>query len=477
MADAAPAVDAAPAAATEIPENENIDLLLEKHRDTLAEVRANFPDLKEQEKWPFYDEIFFLRFVLSFKTAPKAIEAVTKCLEWRAEHAELLAAVPEDVWSMPAMEGPMGHIFKEMVKYQVASVWPHEALTDNGFLVVIRGAMGRPKLLHTHLTRQDNIDMNFAFREMAYRYCDSVTRRTRRLAKQTLLFDTQGMHFSDMVDPNQQKVMGVVSKVSSFVYPQLMRKMCIVNAPKWMSMVVKLARAFLPKSTMDKIDVFSSTEKLYRSEFGAAILRTGHLPEFLGGDVKELPPQLTGELIAQDIDTAGGYEQLHVSARSFTDAKVSIPMAHSKVEVKAFVEHFGINFEVAIEHGEINDEKAEAAAAAAEAADEATGDEAASEAGNSYLEDPSPMYNLDGRRTVLKESGKLKSEDGPSRHFFEDVGPGVLTIRWDNTHSYFRNKHVHFCVNVDVSGPSAAASIPAAGGGGGESVPELPAAE
>eukprot|EP00750_Incisomonas_marina_P012241 INCI16674.1.p2 GENE.INCI16674.1~~INCI16674.1.p2 ORF type:complete len:443 (-),score=88.03 INCI16674.1:295-1590(-) len=417
MAEAAPAVAAA-AAATEIPENENVDLLLEKHRETLSAVRASFPKLKEQDTWPFYDDIFFLRFVLSFKTVPKSIDAVNKCLEWRSEHAELLAAVPEDVWSMQAIDGPMGHIFKEMVKYQVASVWPHEALTDNGFLVLIRGAMGQPKLLHTHLTRQDNIDMNFSFRETAYRYCDSVTRRTRRLAKQTLVFDTQGMRFSDMVDPNQQKVMGVVSKVSSFAYPQLMRKMCIVNAPKWMSVVVKLARAFLPKSTMDKIDVFSSTEKLYRSEFGAAILRTEHLPEFLGGDVKELPPQLTGELIAEDLDHSGGYEQLNVTARSFIDAKVSIPMAHSKVEIKAFVEHFGINFEVALEHGELNEQEAGAAAAAA---DETAGDDG--EAVSPYLQDPSPMYNLDGRRTVLKESDKLKHEDGPSRLFFRRPRP------------------------------------------------------
>ncbi len=80
----------------------------------------------------------------------------------------------------------------------------------------------------------------------------------------------------------------------------------LVNGPKWMSVVLKIAKTFLPKSTSDKIDIFSSVPKLLDSEFGANILRRDKLPAFLGGDVPDsaLPPELTGELIARDEEQA-----------------------------------------------------------------------------------------------------------------------------------------------------------------------------
>jgi hypothetical protein len=52
--------------------------------------------------------------------------------------------------------------------------------------------------------------------EMGYRHCDAMTRKTRRLAKQTLIFDTKDMAFSDLMDPNNQKTMGYVSKISTY---------------------------------------------------------------------------------------------------------------------------------------------------------------------------------------------------------------------------------------------------------------------
>ena len=343
-ADDAAAAGAA-AEAVSIPDHENVDLLLETHREAIAELKSLCPEVREQPEWPFFDDLFFLRFMLSFKTPEKAAANIKKCVEWRAANEDLLSKAPKNIWTDEALQGPFGHIFKEMAKYQVASAWDPSSINDGGFIVVIRGAMGSPKLLYTHLTNEEMTQMNFVFREMAYKHCDTVTRQTRRLAKQTLLFDTQGMSFSDMLDPKQQKVMGHVSKVSAFVYPQLIRKMCMLNAPKWMSVVLKIAKAFLSKNVTEKIDVFSSEAKFYRSEFATQMINADKLPAFLGGQVPDesLPAQLTGEMC---VSADEQYEDLHVMARSFIETKFGIPCAGSTVELRAYLEHFGINYVV-----------------------------------------------------------------------------------------------------------------------------------
>ncbi len=154
MADAttAPVLPAAAGAevSSSIPDAENVDLLLELHKDTLAATKALCPDIKPQADFPYFDDLWFLRYVLSFKQADKAAEAIHKCVAWRKETAAVLSAAPKDLFGQETLEGPMGHIFETCAKYQVASVWTPEALADHGFAVLIRGALGRPKLLYVN---------------------------------------------------------------------------------------------------------------------------------------------------------------------------------------------------------------------------------------------------------------------------------------------------------------------------------------
>ena len=148
---------------------------------------------------------------------------------------------------------------------------------------------------------------------LRYKHCDKVTRATRRLAKQTLMFDMKDMTFSELVDGEQQKLHGMVSKVSSFVYPQLMRKMCCVNAPKFITIALKIAAAFMPKSTLEKIQAWSTKEKFAASEFFANYVHAEHLPECLGGQFPDskLPDFLTGALVVEDGE--GDYNKVKVS--------------------------------------------------------------------------------------------------------------------------------------------------------------------
>ncbi len=124
-----------------------------------------------------------------------------------------------------------------------------------------------------------------------------------------------------------------------------------MNGPKWITLMLRIVKAFLPKSTTDKIDCFSSGARLLDSEFGCAVLRRELLPGFLGGGVadSELPRELTGELVEADADSEHAFTPLHVGARSQAEVKVSVP-AVAAVEFMAVVEHYGIGYEVRCRH-------------------------------------------------------------------------------------------------------------------------------
>ena len=78
--------------------------------------------------------------------------------------------------------------------------------------------------------------------------------------------------------------------------------------------------------------------------------------------------------------------------------------------------------------------------------------------------DDTDFYKLTGNRVVIKERGKLRAEDGPLRIAHEELGPGVITIHWDNEHSYFRSKNIEYQYSLNFPETSD------------DAVPELPAA-
>ena len=78
-----------------------------------------------------------------------------------------------------------------------------------------------------------------------------------------------------------------ISLVSANVYPQLQDKFCIVNAPSWMSWLMSIFRKILSKRSMDKVELFTSDEEMWNSEWAKKRLVRELLPSFMGGGVME----------------------------------------------------------------------------------------------------------------------------------------------------------------------------------------------
>ena len=58
-------------------------------------------------------------------------------------------------------------------------------------------------------------------------------------------------------------------------------------APKWFAGLLKVLKAVLPKSALEKIELFSSTESLWDSDWAKQRLKRENMPGFLGGQLPE----------------------------------------------------------------------------------------------------------------------------------------------------------------------------------------------
>jgi len=254
--------------------------LIVQHRAAIDELKALVAPVNPgagDGVYCLYDDLFFLRYILSFNTAAKAQIAVEATIRHRA-----LPASQAMIRSVKTGEFIRSPVFAKWAKYQVAGPLPDEAQISGGPCILIRASMGDPDGLFENVTLAEQLEVNYIFREQSFQQADTVTRRTGRLAKQTLLFDMTGLAMTQMMDNRMTKLHSEVSANSALWYPQLLDKMCMCNAPTWMSYVLGFFRKVLPKRNMDKLELFASMDELWASEWAQRSLNRAFLPAFMG---------------------------------------------------------------------------------------------------------------------------------------------------------------------------------------------------
>ena len=165
-----------------IPSSDNICALLKEHANEISLlkdlVESSIPADRTDGIFCKYDNIFFLRYILSFGSASKAKEAVEYTLNFRKKPRwrKLIQQIKDDTYEE-------NDFVKEMQKWQVASEM--EGITvSGGFCVVIRGGLSDQATMIDRIPKEDMYTANMAYREMAFQKCDTVTRNTGQLAKQ-----------------------------------------------------------------------------------------------------------------------------------------------------------------------------------------------------------------------------------------------------------------------------------------------------
>jgi hypothetical protein len=400
-------------------ESQDVDMLLERHKGDITKLKDLLGDELPavEDKYPFFDDIWYLRYILSMKTAEGSVEPIRKTLQWRKEPKiiDMCEKIGNETWEETS-------ICQTSFKYQVAGEIP--AKVDNGPFVIIRPGKSNSSALYDNLSFDELHMLHYAYREHAFRQCDRETRSSRKIVKQLLIFDMNGVSFSDMTDRRGQKVFEPVSKNCANYYPQLQSKFVMINAPSWIAVIFSLMKRIMPARNFAKVGFCPAkgTDKpgadASKCPFASKFLDLSKLPKFLGGemDEKELPGLLTGALLDDPENSPDknrdGWKDMSISRRSKKTVDLMIPAGDITVQWRVNVASYGIKL-----HAEL-------------------------------LKLDQPEVVLQNFRQAASDEEKIKAENGVGSGSWVCKSPGLLRVTFDNSYSMIRGKSLRYKLDI-----------------------------
>lgn len=122
-------------------------------------------------------------------------------------------------------------------------------------------------------------------KEQVYIMCDQHTRATGRLTKEIVIMDFahQGWFYPSQALIQSQNDASAISKL---LYPQLLDKVIIINAPWFFKQLWKIATMVLSESLTSKVGMCTGTitpGKLMECPWASKNLRPEDMPTFVGG--------------------------------------------------------------------------------------------------------------------------------------------------------------------------------------------------
>ena len=198
----------------------DVDKLLAQHKDAVAELKAAvadcLPTAGAETVANFYDDIFLLRYVLSWEKKgglAKSSKAVRETVAWRTEHAAVLAETA-------ATKRPPHKDLAE--RFQTAGYVGELGGVEPLFCV--RTGYCNIKGMMNSLSLEQIADMGTFDKEIAFQMCDKKTRETRKLVKMITIIDLAQFSLFGGNDSRFHKALGESSKRAAVVYPQLLGK-------------------------------------------------------------------------------------------------------------------------------------------------------------------------------------------------------------------------------------------------------------
>jgi len=251
----------------------NIALLLEKHASAIARLRE---DTASVGLGPEHDEIFFLRYLLSFEYEA-AVEAIKWAVPWRRQ--------PENAYWLDRAEKKMASMAKlnkadSELKINISGY--HAGLKDGGPLQIVRpGLVDFGPMLEMH-DHERMVMYHVSQKEVAFRMCDKQTRLTGRLVKLVVINDFTAMRMS-MPPKKVMQSYSESSKLAERLYPQMLQTTVCCNPPTWFSMIMKVGKLFLSQKTLDKFKICPKSGTIDDCPFVARYMNKEEIPSFLGG--------------------------------------------------------------------------------------------------------------------------------------------------------------------------------------------------
>lgn len=398
----------------------DVDALIAKYRTKIDRLRERVVDIVPQDD-PQYDDLFYLRYVLSYKAkTTKCVEPIRFTIAYRQKYADLFPRIhTEGVHAVPH--------HKVAMRFNCTGMCG--TLPGGEPLWVVRTAHSMQSQLMNTLTKEEVAEWMLLNKEVQFQICDTQTRKTRRLCKMITVIDLQGFSMGAS-DRRFFKALGDSSKDSAKCYPQLLGKSVIMNPPSFFRWMFKAFSIFQPKSSMDKMAMCkvkgSATKSASECPWLSRHNGVDRVPAFLGG-TGPLPAEL--EPFG---DRSDALTDVAVPARKAAEpVEVDVP-AGATVSWEVVVKNFGINVRFQYRS----------------------------------LADPSTLNPLE-----MSESKdgvvKVQSNNGLTKGTITMPVDGALVVTFDNTHSFFRAKHLQYRLEVNFSDEALANDA-------AEGIPNLP---
>lgn len=287
--------------------------LLAKHSSAVEGVRNVIQsDCKELfnrgDNANRYDDIWILRFVLSYKgNVASASKAAIKTIRFREEKKlnELgdirhtirnLGAAADDMNKNGSSESFPGlKLFSSF--YAEKSVLVMLPDKDRGIFIYVDSGKIDHNLKAKCMSIEEEIDIIMYMKEAGFQVNDDVTRRTGRLTKTFLITDMNNFSFRDLNLVAKRE--GAISSALEDYYPQSLGCMLIANSPSWISNIWFAMRPFFPKRLKVKMDFLPPLSKLKKSKETylkpiTKYVAVEDVPERFGGMNKEWPLPCAG---------------------------------------------------------------------------------------------------------------------------------------------------------------------------------------
>eukprot|EP00743_Colponemidia_sp_Colp-15_P001514 GILK01001654.1.p1 GENE.GILK01001654.1~~GILK01001654.1.p1 ORF type:complete len:442 (+),score=79.64 GILK01001654.1:100-1326(+) len=242
------------------------------------------------------------------------------------------------------------------------------------------------------------------------KFAEATKREGRPIEKVTSICDMTGMTMGKM-NKALYAILKSLSSIDQDNYPEQLNKLFVVNAPGIINVVWNVVKPWLNPVTKSKIDIIggSGRDKLL------AFIDADQLPDFLGGACKCSGGCLPwyGEKDGSG-SFLGKYLEADVPAKKFQDFPIRIEEPNSKVNWEFISRGSNINF------------------------------------GVTFTPDAGAAVNVEALKSVNSAQDIIKGE-------FVAPSIGTVTVRFDNSDSWFKSKSVQYKLDLTAPEPSAEA--------------------
>jgi hypothetical protein len=264
------------AAGDETAGDRGLDSLFEKHGERVRVLlQALSGDGHAVGEGTPYDEIWALRFVLSHPEDAEAARNAAETLRWRAENKDMLAA---------AARGERLKRF-ESIEPLVVAQYHGETSTGAPLYIIRAGISNTMALTNTH-THEQMVEFMMYRKELGFLLCDAITRKTNKLTKLVTVNDLSHVSLLAGTDKRFTAVLGAASKLSETLYPQLLDRAVLINAPYIFGAIWSIIKGLMSAKTRAKVAVCGSSDTrkgdISKCPF-AKLINLETVPSFLGG--------------------------------------------------------------------------------------------------------------------------------------------------------------------------------------------------